>query len=78
MMRIQILVATRNARQDGMVGRGAWEADVIELGDGEAERSEERKRQGQQTSEGICDWVDRMLSPAVRRRNRFMEGIWGC
>lgn len=42
MIRIRVLAATRNARQDGMVGRGVWEADVIELGDEEAEGSEER------------------------------------
>ena len=42
MVKIQIPEATRNARQDGMVGREAWEADMLELGGGEAEGSEER------------------------------------
>lgn len=42
MMRIWVLETTRNARQDGIVGRDAWEADMIELGGGEAEWSEKR------------------------------------
>lgn len=41
-MRIWILETKRNARQDGIVDRDAWEADVIELGGGEAEGSEKR------------------------------------
>lgn len=43
-MRIQIVAAIRKARQDGMVRRDAWEADVIELGNGEADGSVEREK----------------------------------